>query len=274
MNISSENIFIKSVLIRKYVDKSFITVEDFVSVEQPLQIEINDIPSTMTMRTPGEDFFLSIGFLFSEGIISNYAEIEEFTQKSDNVVNLLIPSHTENSLKNLNRNFYMTSSCGVCGKTSIESIKYNSQYKPQDYPPLKIEDKILYSLSEQLLSQQSSFAITGGLHGCAIFDQKGNLITYAEDVGRHNALDKLIGKALSNGTIPLRQNILLLSGRASFELTQKASMAGIPVIIAVGAPSSLAVEIADECGITLIGFYKKTGFNIYTHPERIQISNF
>ncbi len=242
---------------------------DYVAVEAPLQIEISGKPSTITMRTPGDDIALALGFLFTEGMIRDYAEVATVLQKDENTVNVIPEAGVDISPGAVERNFYSTSSCGVCGKASVEAIAAKSAFMPTKQETI-VSDDVLKGLQETLLGVQSTFELTGGLHACALFSPQGRYLYHSEDVGRHNALDKLVGHALMAGRIPLQDNILLLSGRASFELVQKASMAGIPVIAAVGAPSSLAVDLAISNSQTLIGFLKKTGFNIYCGKQRIK----
>jgi FdhD protein len=242
---------------------------DFVAVESPLQISIKGVATSITMRTPGDDIALALGFLFTEGIFGDYNAIADALVVDENSVNIIPEEGHHFDVISLERNFYSTSSCGVCGKSSVEAIKAQSKYIPP-VKDIKVESVILTGLQDKLLSVQSAFEVTGGLHACALFSPEGRYLYHSEDVGRHNALDKLIGHALMAGRIPLDEHILLLSGRASFELVQKASMAGIQVIAAVGAPSSLAVDLATTNNITLVGFLKKTGFNIYSGKHRIE----
>lgn len=243
------------------------TVDDYVAIESPLQISINHRPISVTMRTPGDDVVLALGFLFTEGIIQNSGQVISANQLDENIVNIYLKTDITPTAS-LERNFYTTSSCGVCGKSSVDAILTKSIY-PIDHQKIEVTDEVLFSLQEKLLQVQSAFESTGGLHASALFHPDGSYICHYEDVGRHNALDKLIGNALINDRLPLSDHILLLSGRASFELIQKASMAGIPIIVAVGAPSSLAVELAQSTGQTLIGFLKKSSYNIYTGQDRI-----
>lgn len=247
---------------------------DSAAIEEPLEISIaygqeRKIIS-ITMRTPGNDEELSAGFLFTEGIISNNDSIESFS-KEMNTITIHISENTALNLKSAERNFYMTSSCGVCGKSSIDSVRTNSQYQIELIKNV-ITKKTILGLPDILRKHQDIFDSTGGLHASGLFDFTGKFIALKEDVGRHNALDKLAGYALQNKLIPLLKNILLLSGRASFELIQKAAMIGIPVVCAVGAPSSLAIDLAKENNITLIGFLRENRFNIYTCPERINLN--
>ena len=253
---------------------------DNVAVEEPLEIQLAYSTPTgrmqkniaVTMRTPGNDEELAAGFLFTEGIIKNSSAIEE-VKKNHHDENLIMITLHENEipiLANAARNFYSTSSCGICGKASIEAIRTVSQYV-NEIESINVEASLFYTLQDQLKKQQKVFEDTGGIHASALFDLDGNCIMLREDVGRHNALDKVIGATLLNNQLPLINYILLLSGRASFELVQKALMAGIKIIAAVGAPSSLAVELAREAGITLIGFLKNDRFNIYSGQQRIKL---
>jgi len=231
---------------------------------------------SVTMRTPGSDYELAAGFLLSEGIIRSGDEIHQISycvgadknKQEYNVLSVSLRPGVIFDATRLARHFYTTSSCGVCGKGSIASIKTVSAFN-NDATANQIHSDRLYFLPAILQLHQQVFADTGGLHASALFDSSGELVMVREDVGRHNALDKLIGAALNEGMLPLNQHILLLSGRASFELVQKAAMAGINIIAAVGAPSSLAVELAEEFKITLIGFLRGNRYNIYTQAQRI-----
>ncbi len=257
--------------------------EDFLAIEEPLEIRLEFSAEnqritqsiSITMRTPGDDFDLALGFLFTEGIINNSSHVEgiKHCDARNNVVKISLPTGLAIDVARLQRNFYTSSSCGVCGKTSIEALQMNA------CPTLaKTENlahaKMIHLLPEKLRAAQSVFDSTGGLHAAGLFDADGNLMLLREDVGRHNAVDKVIGAQFQNKLIPLHDKILLVSGRASFELVQKALMAGIPVLAAVGAPSSLAVELANNFGMTLIGFVRDQRFNIYSHAERIEASIF
>ena len=256
--------------------------EDLLAVETPLEIRIVYGPEadrqqkniSVTMCTPGHDTELATGFLFTEGIIRNREDIlkcialEEAGNSGGNIVIAeLMPGITFDP-KKIERHFYTSSSCGVCGKSSIEAVK-NVFSKTEVKDQIGISAPVLTKLPDTLRKQQEVFEHTGGLHASALFDLKGELLLTREDVGRHNALDKLIGAALTSGDIPLDHHILLLSGRASFELIQKAAMAGIKFVCAVGAPSSLAVELAKECEMTLVGFLRDGRFNIYCGEHRI-----
>jgi len=260
---------IKEITLQRNKSGFITSVQDFVSVEAPLQIEVSGKPVSITMRTPGDDVALALGFLFTEGLILDYNAIADVVQKDENTVNIIPEEGFNIKAESMEKNFYSTSSCGVCGKASVDTIRSKSMFIPPK-KNITVADKTLFSLQERLLTVQSAFEVTGGLHACALFTPDGRYLFHSEDVGRHNALDKLIGHTLMAGRLPLDEHILLLSGRASFELVQKASMAGIPVIAAVGAPSSLAMDLAIENDQTLIGFLKKTGFNIYAGNQRIQ----
>jgi FdhD protein len=252
--------------------------EDDLAVEEPLEIQIGFSEAnkkvkksiSVTMRTPGNDDELAVGFLFTEGIITEKSQVNAVANDlfDDNKVLVSLLDGFLPKINSLERNFYTTSSCGVCGKSSIDAIRTVSAYQ-NDGNALIVSKNVIFSLKDKLNVQQSIFESTGGLHASALFDLGGNFITLREDVGRHNALDKLIGNAFLNNVLPMADKILLLSGRASFELIQKAGMAGIKVVAAIGAPSSLAVKLAEESNMTLIGFLKNDKFNIYSGFERI-----
>jgi len=264
--------------------KSAQTVPDLLAIEEPLEISLafgNKVQNlAVTMRTPGHDADLALGFLFTEGIIAGAEDVKAVAQVflpcSENKQNTILVTLNEGVVPNLRqaeRNFYTTSSCGVCGKASIEAIRTVSAFgsRPPEAGASEVDPAFILGLPERLAREQKVFAETGGLHAAALFDINGALQLVREDVGRHNAVDKLIGSAMMEGRLPLAQSVLLLSGRASFELVQKAAMAGIPVIAAVGAPSSLAVSLAEEFGITLIGFLRNNRFNIYSGVHRIDV---
>ncbi len=253
---------------------------DYLAVEEPLEIRIVyfdngnlcDKVISITMCTPGNDENLALGFLYTEGIIQSYhqvAKVDVGTSDNHHFVIVTLAKEVQLDLSKLERNFYTTSSCGVCGKSSIDAIKTVRPEFGNDKFEIKLKPSIIYSLPQKLIQKQKVFQSTGGLHASALFNFDGELILLREDVGRHNALDKLIGEALKNDTIPLNGSILLLSGRASFELIQKAYMADIKVIVAIGAPSTLAVKLATESDITLIGFLRQEKFNIYSSNYRI-----
>ncbi len=255
-----------TVPIQKIENASDSTADDLLAVEEPLEIRIGQRNVAITMRTPGNDEELAAGFLFTEGIVRERASIMEIKSPSRNVVDVTI--HGDLDLDRLDRHFYVSSSCGVCGKASIQSLEAaGACAPPRDQP--KITGAIIHQLPGVLRERQSVFDRTGGLHAAALFDSKGLLLDLREDVGRHNAVDKLIGAALLRDEIPLHDRALMLSGRISFELVQKSVMAGIAFIAAVGAPSSLAVETALRFGVTLAGFVRGQRFNIYSGHQRI-----
>jgi FdhD protein len=243
---------------------------DTLAAEEPLEIRVAGRPLTVTMRTPGDDFDLARGFLVSEGVVSADSDIVAIrycagaTANGVNTYNvldvLLDPS--------LERNFYTTSSCGLCGKASLEAVRTISKWHV-DRDPLRLNAATIATLPDKLRAAQRVFDRTGGLHAAGLFDAGGELLCVREDVGRHNAVDKVIGWALDAGRLPLSGTTLMVSGRASFELVQKAVMAGVPALAAVSAPSSLAVDLAREMGLTLIGFLRGSSMNIYSGVERI-----
>lgn len=276
-----ENKSVRQIDIVKVKEDNSFPYTDDISVEEPLEIRISygkDQRETknisVTMRTPGNDTELAAGFLFTEGIISEYNQIRnidhpiaECSRNRENIIEVELADDFVPQLKNADRNFYTTSSCGVCGKGSIESIKTVSTFQNIEREQQAITLQTIYQLSEDLQSFQNNFSATGGIHASGIFDFNGNLLALREDVGRHNALDKLIGHALFTGQLPLKDHILVLSGRASFELIQKAAMAGISIVAAIGAPSSLAVDLAKEFNMTLLGFLRDNRFNIYNQSS-------
>lgn len=247
-------------------------LDDLLAVEEPLEIRLGSESLSITMRTPGDDVELAAGFLFSEGIIRDISQIGSIGRPSDGCPNVvvfeLLNSRPPASL-HAQRNFMMTSACGVCGKASLRDLRVNAcpVLPPDD---IQLEPEIIHGLPDRLRQAQSTFDTTGGLHAAARFNLQGELEQLREDVGRHNALDKLIGAALLDHRTPLNRSLLLVSGRASFELVQKALMAGFPVLAAVGAPSSLAVRTAKSSGMTLMGFVRNGRFNVYTGSSRIR----
>jgi FdhD protein len=250
---------------------------DELAVEEPLEIRLAFDQDgrrvrrgiSVTMRTPGHDDELAVGFLFTEGILDNPGQVAKVEDWGPgNVVRVELNPGVAVDLARLERHFYTASSCGVCGKASLEAVRIRPRFEPIPGRP-SIEAATIRGLPETLRAAQGAFDRTGGLHASALFDASGRLLELREDVGRHNALDKLIGAAFLAGRTALRDSLLLVSGRASFELVQKAAVAGIPVLAAVGAPSSLAVELAREHGMTLVGFVRSDRFNIYAGPDRI-----
>lgn len=275
-----------SLPVQRVEQDSQYSFEDHLAIEEPLEIRLDyrheglrqQKSISITMRTPGHDFELATGFLFTEGLIQSAQDILKISHCGpvqphlghSNIVKIKIADETVLDSLKLERHFYTSSSCGVCGKSSIEALRSKSLYDPSDdLPEFRVIRSAINQLSDRLREAQDIFESTGGLHASALFDEKASLIILREDVGRHNALDKLIGAAWISDELPLSQHILMLSGRVSFELVQKASMAGIRMIAAVGAPSSLAVELAHETKMTLLGFVRGGRFNIYTHPERV-----
>lgn len=264
--------------INRLTGTSLTTDQDILAVEEPLEIRLSFVKDfqrqennlSVTMRTPGNDKELALGFLFTEGIIESIDQVISVDTSRENVATVSFREDVNFEMKKLERHFYTSSSCGVCGKTSIDAIKtIRNSSKLND--TFLFNASLIYKLPLILRQRQNIFDQTGGLHASAIFNSDGELILLKEDVGRHNALDKLIGSALQNKLLPLENYLLLLSGRASFELIQKATMAGINIVTAVGAPSSLAVDLARERGMTLIGFLKNERFNIYCGMQRIKI---
>ncbi|HEX6996945.1 MAG TPA: formate dehydrogenase accessory sulfurtransferase FdhD [Gammaproteobacteria bacterium] len=260
------------------------TATDVVATEEPLEIRLGysrrdgsraEESISVTMRTPGHDAELAVGFLFTEGIVRSSAEIEGVVPRGQpspeglvNVVRVELRPDVVVDFERLQRHFYTTSSCGVCGKASLEAVAVQGAYDVRG-AGFAIRRELLGALPQALKREQAVFEQTGGLHASGLFDADGRITLVREDVGRHNALDKLIGRALMDGRLPLADHGIVVSGRASFELMQKAMMAGCPFVAAVGAPSSLAVELAREFGMTLVGFLKADRFNIYTRPDRV-----
>ncbi|MHB1422663.1 MAG: formate dehydrogenase accessory sulfurtransferase FdhD [Gemmataceae bacterium] len=251
---------------------------DVLTVEAPLEIRLGydkggrrtHAAVSITMRTPGHDDELAVGFLFAEGILAAPEQVASVHRcRTGNVARVELRPGVVVDLTRLERHFYTSSSCGVCGKTSLNALRVGARHRLVDGRPI-VEATVINRLPETLRASQTVFDRTGGLHAAALFDVAGRLLCLREDVGRHNALDKLIGAQFLAGRTPLLQDVLLVSGRTSFELVQKAVAAGIPILAAVGAPSSLAVTLAREHGLTLLGFVRRDSFNIYTGAERIR----
>lgn len=286
----------KQTTVEKVTGKASQRILDSLAIEEPLEIQLTYGPSSsrqtrsisVTMRTPGNDFDLAAGFLMTEGVIQDANDIEQITyaghhlseeesprQTMDalklgsrqNIVRVDLATDVAVSLATLQRNFYTTSSCGICGKASLLALR--TVCPPRTANTFRVDAHVLYALPGRLRASQGVFDRTGGLHGAGLFDSNGNLLSLREDVGRHNAVDKLIGSYFLADRTPLRDRLLLLSGRASFELLQKALMGGVPMVAAVGAPSSLAVQVAKEFDITLVGFLRDDHFNIYHGRDRI-----
>ena len=254
--------------------------QDTLATEEPMEIRLlmGDTKQTVavTMRTPGADFELAAGFLYGEGIIKSPEDIAKMSYCVDrdidaaqqyNIVNVELRGGHEYDLSPLERHFYTTSACGVCGKASLEQLELRGC--PVIAPGPEVSAETIYSLPEKLREAQGLFDATGGLHAAALFDPEGNLLALREDVGRHNATDKLVGWALLEGRLPLSDHIVMVSGRSSFEILQKCLTAGVPVVCAISAPSSLAVDVAREFGMTLVGFLRGNRFNVYAGHERV-----
>ncbi len=260
------------------------STDDVLAVEEPLEIRLGFDHKGMraqrniaiTMRTPGHDHELAIGFLHGERIITAAADVDGVKHcgtaelPNDNVVRVDLASHVEPDLSLLQRNFYTTSSCGVCGKSSLEALDLTGYTTLSG--ELQLRASTVHALGDRLREAQAVFSTTGGLHAAALFTAHGELVALREDVGRHNAVDKLIGWAIREADVRLDEHLLFLSGRASFELLQKALAARISIVCAVGAPSSLAVDLAERFGITLLGFVRDERFNVYTHPRRVDLT--
>jgi FdhD protein len=259
---------ILTVPVRKIEGEASTPLQDFLAVEEPLEIHLGEKAISLTMRTPGHDPELACGFLFTEGIVQDFGQIRDI-HSAKNSITIGLKPDVEVDFDRLERHFYTTSSCGVCGKASIEALRMiGCPQLPRDSP--RLSAAVIHSLPHSLRSAQAVFERTGALHAAALFDSQGQLQMLREDVGRHNAVDKLVGAQMMAGRTPLGANLLLVSGRTSFELTQKALMAGIPILAAVGAPSSLAVETAQRFNMTLLGFVRDGRFNIYSGAQRIQ----
>ncbi|HWM52984.1 MAG TPA: formate dehydrogenase accessory sulfurtransferase FdhD [Thermoplasmata archaeon] len=256
---------------------------DVIAAEEPMEVRVetgkeSDRTTTslsVTMRTPGNDFELAAGFLLTEGIVVRKRDIVRIEYCTDpgiaqeyNIVSAVIRTDVAFQADRLSRHFYMTSSCGVCGKTSLEAVRVAARHPMPPGSP-RVDRETIASMPERLRQDQALFSETGGLHAAGLFDDHGKLLSLREDVGRHNAVDKVIGEAFLADRVPLSDRILAVSGRASFEIMQKAAVAGVPIVVAVGAPSSLAVSLADEFGMTLVGFARAGRFNVYAGRERV-----
>jgi FdhD protein len=265
-------------IIQIVVGESRLAREDMLAVEEPLEIRVAGSALSITMRTPGHDFDLAAGFLVSEGVVSTAEQLGAIRycagatadgENTFNVLDVTLAPGVPLPDPSLERNFYMTSSCGLCGKASIDAVRTLSAHPPAR-DTITVSDAFLVTLPDRLREGQDVFDKTGGLHAAALFDvASGRLLVLREDVGRHNAVDKVIGWALKEDLLPLRGTVLMVSGRASFELVQKTSMAGIPILAAVSAPSSLAIDLAEELGLTVIGFLRGNSMVVYTRAERV-----
>lgn len=275
---------VSAVYIQRIKENNQEMVDDLLAAEEPLQIRLQYVHGDLwqeeslavTMRTPGNDFELATGFLLAENVINNLQDLEFIRycrkvkkEEEGNVIIVKLAPHVSFDMKRLERHFYTNSSCGVCGKSAIDAVICDDNALAVKRSQ-KISINLIRQLNSILEKKQTVFRHTGGLHASALFNLEGECLILREDVGRHNAFDKVVGAALSLEMLPLSDSLILLSGRVSFELVQKSVRAGIPIIVAVGAPSSLAVELAAAKGITLIGFLRGDRFNVYSYPERIQ----
>jgi FdhD protein len=270
-------------IVRITSKKRAVECTDVVAQEEPLEIRIRNQSIVVTMRTPGNDRELAAGFLISEGIIGAKSDIIEITpcagsSEPENTLNVFLPATTTVALERLTRHVYASSSCGLCGKASIEAVHQHFEpiaasrsegAKAHISKRAGISTSTLSKLPEKMRAAQKTFAATGGLHAAAVFDFSGKLLVLREDIGRHNAVDKVVGYGFLAKRLPLDAHVLIVSGRASFEIMQKALAARVPVVAAISAPSSLAVEFAAESGQTLVGFLRAETMNIYSHPERV-----
>ncbi|MGH3367640.1 MAG: formate dehydrogenase accessory sulfurtransferase FdhD [Nocardioidaceae bacterium] len=252
---------------------------DSLVTEEPIEIRLQGKPLAVTMRTPGDDFDLAAGFLVSEGVVSSSDQVKSIRYcagadvdgaNTYNVLDVVLDAGVELPEFTLERNFYTTSSCGVCGKASLDAVRTTAQWRVDD-DDFTVALEAFAELPDRLRSAQRLFERTGGLHAAGLFTPSGELLCVREDVGRHNAVDKVVGWAFREQRLPLRQTVLLVSGRAAFELVQKALMAGIPAMAAVSAPSSLAVELAEEAGLTLVGFLRGSSMNVYAGSHRVLV---
>ena len=262
---------ILTVPVQKIEGDSSASLQDLLAVEEPLEIRLGGQTISITMRTPGHDPELAAGFLFTEGILQGSHQIRDIQIAKKNSIAVELNADVEVDFERLQRNFYTTSSCGVCGKASMEALRIQGcPVLPRSPSEAAVDAAVIHRLPQAQRDEQAVFERTGGLHAAALFDLQGKLILLREDVGRHNAVDKVIGAEMLAGRTRLSDRLLLVSGRASFELTQKALMAGIPILAAVGAPSSLAVETAQRFNMTLLGFVRDGRFNIYSGASRIK----
>ena len=258
--------------VEQWEDGEIKRTQDYLAVEEPLEIRIGDTPISVTMRTPGHDAELAAGFLFTEGIITSPRELRKVgnvqSAAAGNTISAKLDTDQDTPVEQLQRNFFAASSCGICGKATIDAVRVRGIKPPnRDF---KTSADFLCSLPDKLRESQAVFGRTGGLHAAAAFSASGELLALREDIGRHNAVDKVVGWALLNDRIPLSECVLMVSGRGGFEIVQKALVAGIPIVASVSAPSSLAVQMARELGMTLIGFLRGRRFVIYSGDNRIK----
>lgn len=275
----------RRIRVRRVRDGSARLEDDELAVEEPLEIRVGRAGDrgvaprslSVTMRTPGNDFELAAGFLFTEGVIRSPEDVRsiEYARDrvqgpSENVLDVILEKGVPFDALPVQRNFYTTSSCGVCGKASLEAIRVSGVEKaPTDHP--QVRSDLLPTLPDRLREAQALFTTTGGLHAAGRFDPEGRLLSLREDVGRHNAVDKLVGERVLAGHVAFHDEVLVVSGRAGFEILQKAAMAGFSFVVAVGAPSTLAVDLAREFGMTLVGFVRSRGYNVYAGEERVLV---
>jgi len=264
-------------LVSAWEDGKLRRFQDYLVGEEPLEIRVGKFPLSVTMRTPGHDLELAAGFLFTEGLIQNREQIASIDhaasskpQENGNIVQIDLRAGNSLDLERMQRNFFAASSCGICGKASIDSVRVRSMAPPN--PHLRVAPEVLCRLPEALRASQAIFGRTGGLHAAGLFDTRGNLLAEREDVGRHNAVDKVVGWALLERKLPLSESVLMVSGRGGFEIVQKAIVAGVPVVASVSAPSSLAVRLARELHLTLIGFLRGQRFVVYSGEERLAVT--
>ena len=263
--------------VSEWDDGKVVRKEDYLAAEEPLEIRVGDEPLSVTMRTPGHDLELAAGFLFTEGIVTKRAQIisldavvQDGEPNRGNVVGALLAPESAPDFEKMKRHFFAASSCGICGKASIDAVRARALEPPN--PQFRLDPEVLVRLPDALRASQAVFGRTGGLHAAALFDAKGKLLVLREDIGRHNAVDKVIGWALLENRVPLSDAVLLVSGRGGFEIVQKAIVAGLPVVASVSAPSSLAAQLARELRLTLIGFLRGRRFVIYAGEERVKKS--
>ena len=265
---------IKTTEVIEHIDGRARPFLDDLAVEEPLEVRIGTDPVTITMRTPGDDFALAAGLLYSEGLIDDRQDLSRINYghgpddtPSGNVVAVTLRPGLRPDLGALRRNFVSASSCGICGRTSMDAVHAREMARPN--PNFRMPAESLVPLPAMLRPAQRVFGRTGGLHAAALFNHKGELLLVREDIGRHNAVDKVIGESLLQGALPLSNHVLLVSGRGGFEIVQKAIAAGVPLLASVSAPSSLAVQLAREGGVTLVGFLRERRFVMYSHPHRV-----
>jgi len=261
--------------VSEWDDGKVLRKEDYLAAEEPLEIRVGDEPLSVTMRTPGHDLELAAGFLLTEGLITKREQIvslenvvEDGEANRGNVVRAMLAPGSAPDFEKMRRHFFATSSCGICGKASIDAVRARTLEPPN--PDFRLDAEVLLQLPDALRASQAVFGRTGGLHAAALFSAKGELMVLREDIGRHNAVDKVTGWALLEHRVPLSESVLLVSGRGGFEIVQKAIVAGLPIVASVSAPSSLAVQLARELRLTLIGFLRGRRFVIYAGEERIR----